>query len=144
MNRNAEVDEMTCKLFGAPSVRRGVASYVGLAVMTIIFALALMVVMTITPVFIAKQNLDIFAGEIIRTAEVYGEVGVGTSARAAELESELGLSPSITWNRTGKVSLGEKMLVTLTLEKTLEFSAFARPVVTLQSKAGGMSEVYWK
>jgi hypothetical protein len=135
---------MVAKLSGAPFPRRGIASYVGLAVMMIIFVLALMVVITITPVFLAKQNLDIFAGEIVRTAEIYGEIGAATTARAAELKSELGVSPVIIGSRTGKVPLGDKVLVTLTLEKKLEFSTFAQPVITLQSKAGGVSEVYWK
>ncbi|MDR1495541.1 MAG: DUF4320 family protein [Clostridiales Family XIII bacterium] len=124
--------------------RKGVASYIGLAVMMIIFSLALMVVITVTPVFTAKQNLDLFAGELVRTAEISGEVGAETTERAAELKSELDLSPDIAWSRTGRVPLGEKVLVTLTLKKKLEFSAFAQPVVTLESRASGRSEVYWK
>jgi hypothetical protein len=125
--------------------RLGVASYIGLSIMVIIFTLTLMIVIAITPVFITKQSLDTYAMELVRTAEIYGQIGTETDARAAELSDELGISPAIMWNRApGRVQLGGKISVRLTTDEILEFSTFARPSITLSSQSSGRSEVYWK
>jgi hypothetical protein len=124
--------------------RSGVASYVGLAIMIIIFTVMLMIVIVVTPVFTIKQNLDTFAGELVRTAEIYGEIGAETDVRTVELRNQFGISPNIVWNRSGRVPLGEKITVTLTLDRRLEFSTFTQPEITLGARASGRSEVYWK
>ena len=46
--------------------------------------------MRVLPVFIQKQQLDTFATELVREAEVSGRVGAETSRRAAVLSEKQG------------------------------------------------------
>ena len=104
-----------------------------------------LVLVRIAPVFVAKQNLDVFADELVRTAEINGQVGSATSAKAADLREETGLDPDISWSDTGKIQLGNEVTVTLTTTVNLGlFGEFASFPVTLTAKATGVSEVYWK
>ena len=95
-------------------------------VLVLSVALVLALVVRIAPVFVAKQNLDVFADELVRTAEINGRVGSATNAKAADLREETGLDPDISWSDTGKIG---------------EFASFP---VTLTARATGASEVYWK
>ena len=97
--------------------------FVDVCVLVLSVALVLALVVRIAPVFVAKQNLDVFADELVRTAEINGRVGSATSAKAADLRGETGLDPDISWSDTGKIQLGNEVTVTLTT---------------------GVSEVYWK
>lgn len=110
-----------------------------------VVALVLALVVRIAPVFVAKQNLDVFADELVRTAEINGRVGSATSAKAADLREETGLDPDISWSDTGKIQLGNEVTVTLTTTVNLGlFGEFASFPVTLTARATGVSEVYWK
>ena len=110
--------------------RRG-EGFVDVCVLVLSVALVLALVVRIAPVFVAKQNLDVFADELVRTAEINGRVGSATSAKAADLREETGLDPDISWSDTGKINLGL-------------FGEFASFPVTLTARATGASEVYWK
>jgi hypothetical protein len=50
-------------------------------------------------IYIEKNQLDNFASELCREAELSGNVGMQTSERAQELEEEAGLMPSISWSQ---------------------------------------------
>ena len=76
--------------------------FVDVCVLVLSVALVLALVVRIAPVFVAKQNLDVFADELVRTAEINGRVGSATSAKAADLREETGLDPDISWSDTGK------------------------------------------
>ena len=76
--------------------------------------MVLALVVRIAPVFVAKQNLDVFADELVRTAEINGQVGSATNAKAADLREQTGLDPNISWSDTGKIQLGNEVEVTLT------------------------------
>ena len=77
--------------------------FVDVCVLVLAVALVLALVVRIAPVFVAKQNLDVFADELVRTAEINGRVGSATSAKAADLREETGLDPDISWSDTGKI-----------------------------------------
>lgn len=101
--------------------------------------------MRVFPVFIQKQQLDTFATELVREAEVSGRVGAETSRRAAVLSEKTGIHPNISWSANGRIQLNEEVTVTLTLDTNIGlFGEFASFPITLRAKASGKSEVYWK
>ena len=124
--------------------RRG-EGYVDVIVLVLCVMLVLALVMRVLPVFIQKQQLDTFATELVREAEVSGRVGSETSRRAAILSEQTGLQPDIEWSTSGRIQLNDEITVTLTLETNIGlFGEFASFPITLQARAGGKSEVYWK
>ena len=124
--------------------RRG-EGYVDMIVLVLCAVLVLALAVRVLPVYIAKQRLDTFATELVREAEITGNVGSETERRAAVLREETGIDPEITWSTEGKIQLNEEVTVTLTLPKEIGlFGRFGSFPVTLQSQATGKSEVYWK
>ena len=107
--------------------------FVDVCVLVLSVALVLALVVRIAPVFVAKQNLDVFADELVRTAEINGQVGSVTSSKAAALREETGLDPDISWSDT--------LTTTVNLGLFGELASFP---VTLTARATGVSEVYWK
>ena len=124
--------------------RRG-EGYVDVIVLVLCAMLVLALVMRVLPVFIQKQQLDTFATELVREAEVSGRVGSETSRRAAILSEQTGLQPDIEWSTSGRIQLNDEITVTLTLETNIGlFGEFASFPITLQARAGGKSRAYWK
>ncbi|MFQ9635603.1 MULTISPECIES: DUF4320 family protein [Eisenbergiella] len=114
-------------------------------VLVLCAVLVLALAVRVLPVYIAKQRLDTFATELVREAEITGNVGSETERRAAVLREKTGIDPEITWSTEGKIQLNEEVTVTLTLPKEIGlFGRFGSFPVTLQSQATGKSEVYWK
>ena len=119
--------------------------YVDVIVLILCVILVLALVMRVLPMFIQKQQLDTFATELVREAEVSGRVGSETSRRAAILSEQTGLQPDIEWSKSGRIQLNDEITVTLTLETNIGlFGDFASFPITLQAQGGGKSEVYWK
>ena len=118
--------------------------FVDVCVLVLSVALVLALVVRIAPVFVAKQNLDVFADELVRTAEINGRVGSATSAKAADLRGETGLDPDISWSDTGKIQLGNEVTVTLTMDVDIGFGGLGSFPIELTAQASGRSEVYWK
>ena len=124
--------------------RRG-EGYVDMIVLVLCAVLVLALAVRVLPVYIAKQRLDTFATELVREAEITGNVGSETERRAAVLREKTGIDPEITWSTEGKIQLNEEVTVTRTLPKEIGlFGRFGSFPVTLQSQATGKSEVYWK
>ena len=61
--------------------------YVDVIVLVLCAVLVLALAMRVLPVFIQKQQLDTFATELVREAEISGRVGTETSRRAAVLSA---------------------------------------------------------
>lgn len=78
--------------------------FVDVCVLVLSVALVLALVVRIAPVFVAKQNLDVFADELVRTAEINGRVGSATSAKAADLRGKQGLTRIFHGATPGKSS----------------------------------------
>ncbi len=119
--------------------------FVDVCILVLSVVMVLALVVKVLPIFIAKQNLDTFASELVRTAEVSGCVGSATNSKTQSLRNETGLDPFISWSKTGNIQLGQE--VTITLSKTVNiglFGDFASFPITLTSKAMGTSEVYYK
>ena len=132
------------RLWRALSERRG-EGYVDVIVLVLCAVMVLALAMRVLPVFIQKQQLDNFATELVREAEVSGRVGAETSRRAAVLSEKTGLHPDILWSSHGRIQLNEEVTVTLTMDTNIGlFGEFASFPVTLRAQAAGKSEVYWK
>ena len=67
--------------------------------------------MRVLPVFIQKQQLDTFATELVREAEVSGRVGAETSRRAAVLSEKTGIYPNVSWSENGRIQLNEEVCI---------------------------------
>lgn len=115
---------------------------IGLFCIMIVLAFAV----SFLPVFTAKQQLDLFAGELVREAEIRGSTNV--SGRIRELQEQTGLYPDIQWQcdyYSGKrVQLNGDIEVTLTDTVDIGFFVFGSFPVELRAKATGKSEVYYK
>ena len=119
--------------------------YVDVIVLALCAVMVLALSMRVLPVFIAKQQLDTFATELVREAEISGRVGSETSRRVAVLMEKTGLHPNISWSRSGKIQLNQEVTVTLTMDTNIGlFGDFASFPITLRAQATGKSEVYWK
>ncbi len=116
---------------------------VGVLVLSTMLVIALAV--QVLPAFIAKQQLDTFATELVREAEIAGRVGSETNRREQALREQTGLDPTVQWSDTGRIQLNEEVSVTLTYEIDLGlFAGFGSFPITLRADATGKSEVYWK
>ena len=119
--------------------------YVDTVVLVLCAVLVLALVIRVLPVFIQKQQLDMFATELVREAEVSGRVGMETNRRAEILREKTGLNPNISWSKDGQIQLNQEVTVTLTMETNIGlFGDFGSFPITLRSQASGKSEVYWK
>lgn len=119
--------------------------YVDVIVLVLCAVMVLALALKVLPVFVAKQQLDTFATELVREAEVTGRVGSETDRRAAILREKTGIDPDISWSTGGRIQLNEEVTVTLTLQKNIGlFGDFGSFPITLQAQAVGKSEVYWK
>jgi hypothetical protein len=124
--------------------RRG-EGYIDVCVLVLCAMLVIALAVRVFPVFIAKQQLDAFAAELCREAEIAGRVGAETARRELSLRESLGISPAVSWSRSGRIQLGEDVSVTVTLEAELGlFGAFGSFPVILRGAAAGKSEVYWR
>lgn len=131
---------MLAKLRG----KRG-EGYIDVAVLVLCALLVIALAVNVFPVYIAKHQLDTFAAELCREAEIAGRVGSETSQRAQVLREKTGLDPVIAWSKTGKIQLNQEFTVTVTWQTDIGlFGGFGSFPITLQAQAGGKSEVYWK
>ncbi|NCB42259.1 MAG: DUF4320 family protein [Clostridia bacterium] len=119
--------------------------YIDTCVVVLCSMLVIALAVQVFPIYLEKQQLDSFASELAREAEIAGRVGTETSRRAAVLRETTRLDPEISWSDNGNIQLNEEVTVTLTLNRDLGlFGGFASFPVTLQSRASGQSERYWK
>lgn len=119
--------------------------YVDMVVLVLCGMLVLALCVQVLPVFVKKQQLDVFATELVREAEISGRVGAETDRREESLIEKTGLEPDISWLQEGRIQLNKDVSVTLTYETNIGlFGKFGSFPVTLRTEASGKSEVYWK
>ena len=124
--------------------RRG-EGYIDVCVLVLCAMLVIALAVQVLPAFIAKQQLDTFATELVREAEIAGRIGPETDRREQALREQTGLDPEIEWSDTGRIQLNEEVTVTLTHEIDLGlFAGFGSFPSTLRADATGKAEVYWK
>lgn len=119
--------------------------YIDTVVLVLCAMLVIALAIRVYPVYIVKLQLDNFADELVREAEIAGRVGSETSDRERVLNEKTGLYPSVSWSKTGNIQLNEEVTVTLTLERNIGlFGGFGSFPVQLKARASGKSEVYHK
>lgn len=124
---------------------KGGEGYIDVAVLVLCVMLVMAVAVSVLPVFVTKNQLDTYAAELCREAEIVGRVGSETTLRSQVLTEKTGLNPNISWSKTGKFQLNEEFTVTVTTQMDLGlFGGFGSFPVTLKAQASGKSEVYWK
>ena len=125
---------------------RRAEGYIDTAIGVLCVMLAVALAVNLFPVFTAKQQLDIFANEIVRQAEIVGSTDV--SGRVDKMKEETGLNPQITWNcdyfSGNKVQLNGDIEVVLTTKVDIGFFVFGSFPIEIRAKATGKSEVYYK
>lgn len=119
--------------------------YIDTVVLVLCAMLVIALAVRVYPIYVVKLQLDNFADELVREAEIAGCVGSQTSDREHVLNEKTGLYPSVSWSRTGNIQLNEEVTVTLTLKKDIGlFGGFGSFPVQLKAAASGKSEVYHK
>ena len=120
--------------------------YIDIAVGILCLMLVIALAVSLFPAFMAKQQLDRFADEIVRQAEIMGSTSV--NRRIEELREETGLDPEISWDcdyfEGSKVQLNGDISVTMTCRINLGFFQFGSFPVEIRARASGKSEVYYK
>lgn len=119
--------------------------YIDVAILVLCAMLVIALAVRVFPAYIIKQQVDTFATELVREAEIAGRVGTETSNREILLREKTGITPTVKWSKTRRIQLNEEISVTVTLETNIGlFGGFGSFPVTLRADAAGKSEVYWK
>ncbi len=125
--------------------KRSGEGYIDVCVLVVSAMLVVAFALQVLPVFTVKQQLDTYATELVREAEITGNVGAETTRREQELNEDMGITPTVEWSQTGHIQLNEQIEVTVSLVKDIGlFGGFGSFPVSLSAKASGKSEVYWK
>lgn len=125
--------------------RRG-EGYIDIAVGILCLMLVIALAVSLFPVFLKKQQLDHFAAEIVRQAEIMGSTSM--QKRIDGLIEETGLNPDIEWEcdyyEGEKVQLNGDITVIVTDTANIGFFQFGSFPIELRARASGKSEVYYK
>jgi hypothetical protein len=119
--------------------------YIDVVILVLCAILVIALAVRVLPVFVTKQQLDVFATELCREAEIVGRIGDETDRREQILREKIGINPMVSWSKTGRVQLNEEFTLTLTLQTDIGlFGGFGSLPINLRAEASGKSEVYWK
>ncbi len=119
--------------------------YIDVVVLILCAILMIAFAVRVFPAYIIKQQVDTFATELIREAEIAGRVGTETSRREQLLREKTGITPTVRWSKTGQIQLNEEITVTVTYDTNIGlFAGFGSFPVTIRADAAGKGEVYWK
>ena len=116
--------------------KRSGEGYIDTCVLILCAMLVIALAVKVLPVYVAKQQLDTFAAELVREAEITGRVGSETTSRAQVLSERLEIDPDI--------QLNEEVTVKLTMDVDIGFGGLGSFPIELTAQASGRSEVYWK
>lgn len=119
--------------------------YIDVAILVLCAMLVIALAVRVFPAYIIKQQVDTFATELVREAEIAGRVGSETTNRELLLREKTGITPTVKWSKIGRIQLNEEIIVTVTFETNIGlFGGFGSFPVTLRADAARKSEVYWK
>jgi hypothetical protein len=119
-------------------------SYIGVVIFIMIMMIMLVFILNVAPIFLTKMQLNNYANELCREAEIAGRVGTETTARLDRLNESSGMSPTVVWSETGKIQIGRTFTVTVSADVDFSFFIFSGNTITISSTAEGTSEVFWK
>jgi len=137
------------KLINTLKNKRG-EGYIDVVVTVLIFMMLLVLALNLFSFLSVKQDMDYYAKEMIYCATANGRTIGEVNTRKAELTSETGLNPSVTWQATyfntgaAQVQYGDTITVTLTYNTYFKGFGVFRIPITLKAKYSGLSMKYWK
>jgi hypothetical protein len=79
--------------------------YIDVAVLVLCAMLVIALAVRVFPAYIIKQQVDTFATELMREAEIAGRVGTETTNRELLLREKTGITPTVTWSKVRKNSI---------------------------------------
>lgn len=134
---------------------RGEMVYINTVVYILVVVVMLAVILDVLAVVMTKQKLDAAADQVTRQIQLAGKVDADTSALLDYLADDLGKAGRVTYtvdttyiSRAGTstaIQLGTPFFLTLTADVELGgFWQITGLPITLQAKAAGVSERYWK
>lgn len=122
--------------------------YIDVVIVILAAILVIALAVQVLPVLTAKNQLNTFADEIIREAEISGRIGSDVKNKIKDMKDNTGLAPTISWSTSyvsgNKIQLNGEINVTLKQTVDIGFFSFGSFPIELTSKAKGRSEVYWK
>ena len=119
--------------------------YIDVVVLVLCAMLVIALAVRVFPTYITKQQVDTFATELVREAEIAGRVGTDTSRREQLLREKTGITPTVIWSKTGRIQLNEEITVIVTYNTNIGlFGGFGSFPIILRADAAGKGEVYWK
>ena len=119
--------------------------YIDVVVLVLCAMLMIALAVKVFPAYIVKQQVDTFATELVREAEITGRVGSETTARELLLRERTRITPNVAWSKTGRIQLNEEVTTTVTCRVEIGmFGGFGSFPITLRADAAGKGEVYWK
>ena len=100
------------------------SGYIDVVVIILSVMMVIALAVSVFPVYVAKSQLDTFAQELCREAEICGRIGSETAAREIVLQERMGITPAVTEReRVDKVNAADSMI--FSTEKQL--SSFSTP-----------------
>lgn len=109
--------------------------YIDVAVMVLCVMLVIALGVRLFPIFITKMQVDNFADELVREAEISGRVGSETSNRRESWRKEQESTRLCSGSRTGNLQLNEEVTVTVTIQKDLGlFGNFGSFPITIRQE----------
>ena len=121
-------------------------SYIDVVVFLMVIMLVMAFFMELLPIFVTKYNLDVFANEVVRAAEISGSTTSSlVNSTIANMRTNTGIDPTIIWERGGtRVQLGNEITLRLEVVETISLYGVGRFPIPLRSRSSGLSEVYYK
>lgn len=121
--------------------KNGFSDFIVLPIILIILTLFITLFIDLYTPYIKRINLNTFARELVREIEIYGNIGTEANERIKELEQSLGIKPTITYSKTGTLTLNEKF--TVKFEYSLKTPFWKLPF-NFSLTVTGRSEIYRK
>ncbi len=120
------------------------AGYVEVLVTVVVLFLVITVIISSISVFTKQSDLKTFANSVLRTAELTGNIGNEVNTEITRQKTLLGINPTITFNKSGRIDLGDEIELEASLTVDIGSSSFGNIPITLRYRAKGRGEVYWK
>lgn len=117
--------------------------YIDTVVIVLVSMIVIALGVKVFPVFIIKSDLNMFADEIVRVAEIEGEIGEKTTIVENRIKEQIE-NIIVEWSTEGNIQLNDEFSVVLSCDVDIGFFEFGSFPITLKAKATGRSEVYHK
>ena len=83
--------------------------YIDVVVLVLCAMLVIAIGVRVFPAYIIKQQVDTFATELVREAEIVGRVGTETTQMELLLCEKIGITPTVDWSKSGRIQLNEEI-----------------------------------